>query len=315
MKKIFVLILFNLILSKQTYSQELNYLKLSALRGQHTFTDYKGGSTSLYLSSSDRFIDLYESIQTEDVSEIGKEVENAYENPYKTEIKLAQTIKYRDFLIKLSLYNSLIAEVNNPVFPELDLFNVRSNTLSIQKTFILDIFDDFHITSKILISNRWYINELFSLKEIVKDEIEVELEGGKTYIPIYLDTKVGFTADKNIFTASLSGIEITENDRYSYFILQTQYYRQITKDITLGLSASPLYEGDYQFIDTVGLTFKLEIVSDVSLESKVSELDTYIEGSLDLKLLNFNFGWNHTREGSYSELYVSNFYLKLDMKY
>ena len=131
--KIFVTLFISLFYLNRTFSAELNYLKLYGLRNQHKVHDSIHGRTSIELNSSKRFLDLYHSIESNNIEKLREGVGSAYNRPLLSKLLLSQTILYQGFAFEVSTQDFLIAQVSNPVFPELYIFNAKADTFSIQK--------------------------------------------------------------------------------------------------------------------------------------------------------------------------------------
>ncbi len=312
MMKIYAIITFSLIITSTVKASNLNFIKLSALRNQHEFIKHNGGSTSLYVNSSQRFIDLYDSVQSDDISEIGQEIESAYNHPYKTELFLAQRIRYQKYIFEVSAFESIVATINNPVFPELELFSVRSDTFGVQRSFELD---KVKLITKLSISNRWYIDEQFSLEEIVQDEVEVDLNNGKTYTPIYFDIRASLDINRNNFSLTVLGLDLLNKDRFNYFTADINYMRLLNRYLSIGLILSPVFEGNYKIEETLGIYAMVNIHERLKLELKYTDLVSSLNSNLVFKHFDTQLGWERVRESTFSDLQVSNLYLKLQLKY
>jgi len=132
---------------------------------------------------------------------------------------------------------------------------------------------------------------------------------------LYFDVKADLTLDKNTFSSSLRGLELTRGDRYSYYLLETKYLRNMNEKFSAGLSATPIYEGSYLFKDALSLILQFQVNNYFALEAKASILESFVEGVLSWKYLKTNFGWLHIRKSSESDLYITNLYLKLALNY
>lgn len=290
---------------------ELNYLQLSTLRSQHSFSQHNRGHTSLYLNSSKRFYELYSVSSEDEIDKLNKEVRDAYKSPYKTHIALDQVIKYEELIFKLSFQDSLIVEINNPVFPEAKIFNIRSDSLSIQRTFH---FFNIEMLTSLSLFNRWYIDKTYSLKDIITDEVALDLHNGKTYSPIYLDLFLQKNENKNYYSLDISSIDLFQNDKYSYSNSELSFLRKFSKTF-IGLSTPLLYEGDYLIEDKLSLLINYEFNSKFQLVSQISSINKNISLNYLSSKFSFDAGYEMINRTAISDDYIENFFIKLSILY
>lgn len=296
----------------KVYSSDLNYLKLNGLRDQHVINNHVGGSTQIYINTSKRFMDLLDSLQTDEISTINKSVEDAYNNPYKTHVAISQAFLIKDILVEVSTQDSLVAEINNPVFPELELFNVRSDILSIQKKYKIN---DYSFTPRLSVINRWYINEIFSLEEIITDNVDMDLKNGETLVPLYFDFQGIYKKNEYVVYVDGRGFELTTVDEFDYYELETSVLRNIYDSLFLGFSFTPLYRGSYSIQDSSSLIIKYNYHDYVITDIKISNLSKEVKTSVGWKNLLFSVGFENIKKSYLSEVAINNFTIQLSLNY
>lgn len=296
----------------KVYSSDLNYLKLNGLRDQHVINNHVGGSTQIYINTSKRFLDLLDSLETDEVSTINKSVEDAYNNPYKTQVTVSQAFLIKDILFEISAQDSLVAEINNPVFPEIELFNVRADILSIQKNYKIN---DYSFTPKLSVMNRWYINKIFSLEEIITDNVDMDLKNGETLVPLYFDFQGIYKKNEYIFYFDGRGFELTTVDKFDYYELETSILKKIYYSSSLGFSFTPLYRGSYSIQDSSSLIIKYNNYDHVMTNIKFSNLSKEVKASVVWKNLLLSVGIENIKKSYLSEVAIHNFTIQLSSNY
>lgn len=309
--KIFALLILSFYSNLGT-SKELNYLEMSVLRNLHVFSDVKRGNTKVTLNSSKRFIDLYNALEETELSEINTAVEGAYNNPYKTQVEFTQTIFFKELMVELKVRESLIAEVNNPVFPELSVFNSRSDSISISQSFKRN---QVTMTPKISFLNRWYIHRDFTLEEFIKDNVEIKLKEGKSYTPIYFDAKVQLDKKEHSFSLDTHALEVTNFDFYNYSFLELNYKYSLIEGAYLGFSFEPWYNADYLIQDTFGLLTSYDTGYNLELDLFISKLKTEAKAITKYKRFSLLAGYEDIKTSSISVRNVQNFSLSLSIDY
>lgn len=292
-------------------ASNLNHITLSTLRGLHGIDMYSGGSSKVLLNSSERFFDLYETLGDEELSEINDSVDSAYNAPYKTIFKLSQGIKVQNFLIGFEASDGLVGVINNPVFPEIELFNVRTNSVYLQNSFQ---YKSANITTKLSLMNRWYISEVYTLENLVERDLELELESGETYTPIYLDAVVTKPLDLVDLQLNITGVNLFNTDPYNYYEIKTSAFYHLNNEVKLGLGLSPLYAGEYLILDTVaGLaSYNSEVLG---VNASLSKLKQTLELKLNWRHFASVLGVEKDFVSIDSELYTENTYLEFQLKY
>ena len=253
--KIFVTLFISLFYLNRTFSAELNYLKLYGLRNQHKVHDSIHGRTSIELNSSKRFLDLYHSIESNNIEKLREGVGSAYNRPLLSKLLLSQTILYQGFAFEVSTQDFLIAQVSNPVFPELYIFNAKADTFSIQKA--VD-FKNTKTLVKISYFNKWYIDKIYSLEQFVTDESEINLKSGKAYTPVYLDMNSSISSGQYNYIFNLRGVELFNSDKYSYYDTRARIERKLTKKLKISIDLPVIYKGEYSLFNDLqlGATFR-----------------------------------------------------------
>ena len=311
MMKMFVILLCSLSASS-TYSSDLNYLKLNVLRTQHSINSHLGGSSHILANSSKRFMDLLDSLQTEEMSEINESIDDSFNTPYKAQVGIFQSVLIDDLLVEFSAQNSLVVEINNPVFPELELFNVRSDTLSIQKK--IKLFETI-FSIKLSLMNRWYIDNIFSLEEIITENVDMNLNNGDTFVPVYLDFRgIYETVDYRLIFEGV-GFELTNVDDLDYYEFNTAFLKNVYKGVFVGGSLSPLYVGEYSIQDSARLVIKYDSYENFSADLKYSKLSKEINLSLRSGIFLIVAGIENIKKSYLSDVSTNNFSVKLGMKY
>jgi hypothetical protein len=293
------------------FASELNYLQLNALRQQHNLVSDFRGQTQMFINSSKRFFDLYNISDEDDLEKLNQEVNNAFKSPYKTHISLDQVIVYKSFLIKINIQNSLIAEINNPVFPEAEVFNSRTDGLWVQNDFD---YKDVKLKTNISYLNRWYIDETYSLKDIITDDIELEMQNSKTYTPLMLDLYFSKTNSSEEYKLNFIGFDLTNSDRYDYFFTEIQY-NLIYQRAKYGISFEPYYIGDYLLEDSLSLLFHYKFNKNLFLSTKLSQINKNILLSFNHEHFNLQTGYEMIHRTAISHDYIENFYLRLSLLY
>ena len=309
--KIFAILYFNLHIVA-CFASDLNYLQLSALRTQHEKISTSRGYTRLKINSSKRFFNLYNSIQSDDLNEISNAVEDAYIDPYMTTIDAYQLIKYKDIFISIGSYNSLVAEINNPVFPEVDLFNVRSDNFSLsRKVFI----NEFLVESRMTYSNKWYIDKTISLEEVAKKEVEIELKPGETYTPIHLDIFFLYDIKDNYIEFNTYALDLLNSDKYSYWYSEFIYKKSFLYELNVGMKFSPIYAGDYLYQDTIGILAEYKFQDTFDIQTFLSTIEKELKVSLQFSRFQFDISWLERRRDSIGDQKINNIATQFTLLY
>jgi hypothetical protein len=305
----FAIILFSFI--NILYASDLNYLQLHLLRDQHQIIKQSRGHSFLNLNSSKRFMALYNTLNEDNLERLNKEVDNAYQDPYKASINAGQVIKYKDTLFKLNISNALYLEVNNPVFPEADIFNIRTNGLWIQRNYKIK---DWSFSTQISYLNRWYLEERYSLKDVITDNIQIELEEGKTYTPLYLDFHINKTFNEYKFNLITSGFDLFNSDRFDFYQVRTSLSRDYKK-LTYGIAITPLYIGDYDSVNTLALLFNYRFSNHLELKSDLSNLEKTVGLNLNYNRFEINLNYEKIRRDMITENEIENAQMNLILFY
>jgi len=311
MNRIFVAFSF-ITLSFNLFGAQLNYLELYLLRSEHEEFTSQSGASEILINSSDRFNSLYQNLQSDDLEKINNEVEQAYSAPYMTRISLKQFVKFSDFIFRLSMHESISLRINNPVFPELDLFNVRTDSLSIQRKFNINQY----ISSKFVLSfiNRWYINQSYSLEELVTDDLELDLKQNETISTFYLDFFFESRVESFNHSLEMIGLDLLNRDLYDY--QQSKYKLLIeTSLIEYGFSMTPLYSGSYKLKDTLSLELQKRFLWPIDLTLSLSDLYKKLDLKFSLDHVALRLAYEQIKEFDVSTSEVKNYSFNLILKY
>ena len=300
------------ILNSRASLSKIDPLNTLTLRSLHHFNFDRHGKTTIELNSSERFFDLYEALSSEELSEISAGVENAYNYPYLSVAKIEQSFVYKNHLIEVRMHDLLIAELNNPVFPSMKLFNLRSDSISVQKMWKRG---EFKVVPKLSLMNRWYINRSISLEEIVTDDLELDLKEGRTYVPLYLDLYTEKKLKSFKFFSYLTAVDLLDSDKYDYaeFLLGSSL--KLIDPIEATFSFSPFYQGEYDLVDTVQLGLSYRYSLNFELLAEFSLLQQRL--GLDIKYQHFEstLMFEKTRKSQIENKYTSNIGWQVSFRY
>ena len=270
------------------FAKSLNYLKLKSLRYQHYFEDHSGGSTRVKVNSSKRVFELIEALETEELSRISNEIDKAYNEPYRSTVNINQVIKHNKMIYGVDIYNSTVAELINPVFPEIEIFNIRSNSFWISKYIK---HKNLILRPKLSFTQRWFIDEKYTLQDIINNNVDIKFQDTVPVDFAYFDLKVESSQSDVDFYFELIGLEITNNDRYKYYETLIGYKKNISKLINLGGTISPIFYGNYNVFETLSVDLRIIASRNTKLDFKLSQLVRKLTFKTDWKNLNLSLGF------------------------
>lgn len=307
-----MLVVLIAILNSRASLSKIDPLNTITLRSLHHFNFDRHGKTSIGVNSSERFFNLYDALSSEELSEISAGVENAYNYPYLSVAKLEQSFVYKNHLVEVRMHDLLIAELNNPVFPSMKLFNLRSDSISVQKMWKRG---EFKVVPRISLMNRWYINRSISLEEIVTDDLELDLKEGRTYVPLYLDLFAEKKLMGLIVSTYLTSLDLFDSDKYDYADLFLEISKPMGSKINLGVGLSPLYQGEYDLVDSVVLGGEYRAYHFLKFKLQVSQLQQSL--GLNLKFQHFEgqLRAEKTKKSQIEDKYTNNISLGFSIRY
>lgn len=308
--KTFAVAIISILLSELCYGK-INNIKQQALLISHQFESYsKGGSTRLKLSTNKAILSLMEDVESEDVERIRDGLNDSYGEIYFSNLIARQSAKIGQFLVGVEANNAMIAEVNNPVFPEVDLYNVRTNLFYGQTSFE---FHDITLISKLTLMNRWYIEDRYSIEDLV-EKVDLEIEGGKTFTPLFLDLGISYESSSEVLSSSILALDLLEKDRQRYTHTEVSYLKKIKDNFKVGLFASPYSEAEYSIEDSFGLFGKIDYRM-FSFQSKISKLSQFAMIDFRCNAIGIDFGYRRILKSTDSNKAAENVELNLSLLY
>ena len=280
-----------------------------SLRNAHDITSGQRGKTGFSFTGNKKIFDLKSEIDSQEIERVNSEMEFSY--PYFLALYLEQRIIINDYAVHFRIQNNLVANISNPVFPELQLFNIRSDMVSFEKAIHLNKFS---VMPRVLIFNKWYNEKNLSLENFVKEQTDLEMKDGKTYNPIYLDLLMEYSNFSQKFNLNFIGYDIFSKDKYNYLNSEFIHKYSISNNISLGYSLSPLYQGDYKISNTLAAVAQYT-VSYLDMSMSLSRILQNFTIKLDLNRLLLNVGYLRIKKTNEFDYFNESINFKLGFLY
>ncbi len=306
MKIIALLMIF---ISSSSYSRNLNLIEMYSLRNAHEITPGQRGKTGFSFTGNKKIFDLKDEIDSQEIERVNSEMEYSY--PYFLALYLEQRIIISEYTINFRVQNNLIANISNPVFPELQVFNIRSDMISFEKVIHLG---EFLIRPRVLIFNKWYNEKNLSLENFVKEQTDLDMKEGKTYNPIYLDLHMDYSNFSQKFNLNFIGYDLFSKDKYNYLNSEFIHKYSLSNNFSLGYSLSPLYQGEYKISNTLAAVSQYT-AKYFDLSMSLSRILQNFTIKLDLNRFLLNVGYLRIKKSNEFDYFNESINLKLEFLY
>jgi hypothetical protein len=231
---------------------------------------------------------------------------------HKTTAGIELGFKFEKVQVNVKSLASTLIEINNPVFPEIDLLLVRSDILSVKRNIQYNSID---ISPQLSLFNRWYNDRVYSLEHLITGEIDLEIKNGKTYTPVYLDLLLERKKDKIVFWSQATGFELFNTDPYEYNEIEVGARINSSTDLRYGFFFSPIYRGDYSFISTLGVEGKYSFSRYFSFDTKISSNYKQAYMTVEAKYLFLQIGLERSVFSRYSSVEIDNVFFNMHVRY